>query len=1085
MFYKNYWVKFFLTVSLGGLLALFWSCATVAENVIVTDDTLGPETSQRERIGSTTDFIRGGATRESNLFHSFLEFNISEIGQVYFESPDGIENIFSRVTGSNPSNILGTLGVDGTANLFLINPNGISFGENANLDVDGSFFATTADAIQLGDQGLFSATEPENSSLLTVRPSAFLFSQAANQSSSSIQNQATLAVQPNQNLFLVGGEIVLNGGRLNAPDGRIELASVTRDETVDLLFDAGVASLGSLNNVSKADVSLLNGSQVDVRGTGSGSIAINARNVEISGISQLFSGINTSPSNNDNQPGDILINATESIVLTDAVRVSGDWNRSSISNTIAEEVEVEGSDNLIEGGNIRIAARSIQVTEGAEVVASTFGEGGKTGDIIIEAVDSFHFEGGVEDNQSFASSRILNRVENGAIGQSGTVDITVGNGVFLIANGAILSVSTFSQGNSGNIIIEAEGPLVLSGLGPDNFGGIYNQVLPDAVGEGGDIIISAESLSVIDGAVINQNTRGQGNGGSVDINTRSFVSVRGVSPNGNVFSSITARTEGPGDAGEIEIETGYLEIVEGGQVSTATDSPSSTGDGGNLSIIASGSLVIRGSSTVGVNREGDHLSRLTTRTEGPGDAGNLSINTRNLLIEEGAQVSSGNNSLSATGNAGDTGIVATESVYVGGASFNNLDVSRLTSRTEGQGSAGTLEIDTSALFIELGGQVSAGTFGNGAGGTINIDATDLVQLSGFTIQPLGTDVVSRIGARTQGSGTAGEVILNTRDLIVQNGAQITSGTFTAGEGGNLTVNASGFIELSGTSPSGFPGGLLVRTFGEGTTGRLHVTTGALTLQDGAQIAANGTNLGDAGDIVVNIQDALEANNSSIVTSAETSSGGTILINAGSIRLNGSSDIRTNVNSGANSGGNITLRASSILAFDDSDILAFAQDGQGGNINLDTPAFFGENYRPSPEGIDSFSLDGNNRVDINASGAISGVVTIPDVSFIENSLNELPEAVIITEQLIAGSCIARTDDGGSFIISGSGGLPERPSTTIMAPYSTGEIRPLGDENSAGETEDSDTWQPGDPMVEPQGLFELPDGRLIATRECVFE
>ncbi|MDV2997617.1 MAG: hypothetical protein N4J56_007322 [Chroococcidiopsis sp. SAG 2025] len=64
---------------------------------------------------------------------------------------------------------------NGAANLFLLNPNGIVVGQNAQLRIGGSFVASTADAIQFGEQGFFSATDPNAPPLLTVNPSAFLF----------------------------------------------------------------------------------------------------------------------------------------------------------------------------------------------------------------------------------------------------------------------------------------------------------------------------------------------------------------------------------------------------------------------------------------------------------------------------------------------------------------------------------------------------------------------------------------------------------------------------------------------------------------------------------------------------------------------------------------------------------------------------------------------------------------------------------------------------------------------------------------------------------------------------------------------
>ncbi len=158
--------------------ATVWGLAAPTVAQITPDATLGDEgslvTSDVELQGDLADLIEGGARRGSNLFHSFVEFNVGEGQRVYFASPESVESILSRVTGGNPSNIFGTLGVDGSADLFLLNPNGVVFGENASLDISGSFYVTTAEAISLGP-GVFSAVEPQSSSLLTVAPEVSFF----------------------------------------------------------------------------------------------------------------------------------------------------------------------------------------------------------------------------------------------------------------------------------------------------------------------------------------------------------------------------------------------------------------------------------------------------------------------------------------------------------------------------------------------------------------------------------------------------------------------------------------------------------------------------------------------------------------------------------------------------------------------------------------------------------------------------------------------------------------------------------------------------------------------------------------------
>ena len=151
------WLGVLSWLGVWGTIAISVNDRAIAQ--IVPDASLGGErsvvTPNTVIRGLPSDRIDGGAIRGSNLFHSFQQFSIGEGRGAYFANPAGIENILSRVTGNNRSEILGRLGVLGNANLFLLNPNGIVFGANASLDVAGSFTATTANAIALGDQGFF------------------------------------------------------------------------------------------------------------------------------------------------------------------------------------------------------------------------------------------------------------------------------------------------------------------------------------------------------------------------------------------------------------------------------------------------------------------------------------------------------------------------------------------------------------------------------------------------------------------------------------------------------------------------------------------------------------------------------------------------------------------------------------------------------------------------------------------------------------------------------------------------------------------------------------------------------------------
>ena len=167
--------------------------------------------------------------------------------------------------------------------------------------------------------------------------------------------------------------------------------------------------------------------------------------------------------------------------------------------------------------------------------------------------------------------------------------------------------------------------------------------------------------------------------------------------------------------------------------------------------------------------------------------------------------------------------------------------------------------------------------------------------------------------------------------------------------------------------------------------------------------------------------------------------------------------------------------------ENSDILTFAPEGSGGNIAFNTRAFLSKPlYRPTPQTADKETLDAlddNNRVDVNASGSISAgnIIGIPDISFVQDNLTDLPANQIDTNALIANSCIARSSQRkeNSFIITGSGGLRNSPVDGFVSRFSTGDVRSAYQQRN---------WKKGDPIVEPTGAYQLPDGSLILGRLC---
>ena len=196
--------------------------------------------------------INDGDRAGDNLFHSFDQFSVPNNGSAFFNNVSDIVNIFSRVTGISPSNIDGLISANGTANLFLINPNGIIFGANARLDIGGSFFATTADSILFDGGEAFSASDPSPSPLLTssIPIGANFRDNPGNITNQSRALDVGLQVNPGQSLTLLGGNISFDGGEITAAGATVELGGLTAAGTVDIVD----GSLSFRDGITRGDI---------------------------------------------------------------------------------------------------------------------------------------------------------------------------------------------------------------------------------------------------------------------------------------------------------------------------------------------------------------------------------------------------------------------------------------------------------------------------------------------------------------------------------------------------------------------------------------------------------------------------------------------------------------------------------------------------------------------------------------------------------------------------------------------------------------------------------------------------------------
>lgn len=271
-------------LGIGGAFATSFDCALAQ---IRPDGTLGAESSVVTPLApsSTVNVLSGGARRGANLFHSFEQFSVPTGGTAYFNNALDIQNIISRVTGESISNIDGLIQANGTANLFVLNPNGIIFGPNASLNIGGSFLGSTASAINFTDGTQFSATAHPTTLLLTISiPIGLQYGgnagivqvqgngQGTRTTTELIDNTVGLRVEPNQTLALVGGNVALSGGTLKTAGGRIELGSVAGAGLVNLTPTNTGWALGYSGVPTFGDIQLSGQATVDASGAGGGDI---------------------------------------------------------------------------------------------------------------------------------------------------------------------------------------------------------------------------------------------------------------------------------------------------------------------------------------------------------------------------------------------------------------------------------------------------------------------------------------------------------------------------------------------------------------------------------------------------------------------------------------------------------------------------------------------------------------------------------------------------------------------------------------------------------------------------------------------
>lgn len=994
------------------------------------------------------------------------------IGDIALRSPNGLVLLTNQYQ-PNTSLDNGNITVTGEGDL--------GFGIDArNLFAQGgSVFLDSRNNIEVINSGIETTSTGEVGDIVLIADNEVIF-----EGFNSTFNQPSVARASLQVFGLgTGGNVKITAQNLEVLDGAQLIAS-----------SAGIGDSGNII-LNIQDTARFEGrapsrftsvaiSAIEPGGQGTGgNLEIIAGNLEVLNGAQIGTAVA-----GQGAAGDVVLD------IQDIVKIVGidpiDGNPSAILGSILPGAQ--GS-----GGNIEISANTLEVLDGGLIDATTAGNG-DTGNITLDIRGAVRIEGANRADQT--PTGIVNDVISDFQRSGGNIEITANT--LEILNGAKVRTLVFpnQSGTAGNVNLDIRDTIIVDGFNTvaEESSVISSALYRNSQGQGGNVNITATNLQVLNGAQLTAATFGDGDAGSLTLNitARALVDdanspgvttiassvepgARGNAGNVNISANelqvinvgtLRASTSGQGNAGNVEVTANTLDVLNGGQLSASTFADGEAGD-----------VILTIAETVRI--DGDSLTfdqptsvGSTVEANAQGNGGDVKIIATNLEVMNGGNVST---IVAGDGNGGDVVLSIRDTARFEGVAPPDGQPSGISSSIQpgGDGDGGDIEITAGNLEVLEGAQIFSATFSDGDAGDITLAITETARFEGTDRLTDSRPSTAATSVGINGRGDGGDLTITANNLDVLNGAQLISGSVGNGDAGDVILNVTDTARFEGpnpanTSTSGV--GSDVFAEGRGTAGDIVLNATNLLLKGGTFLSTTNLGQGNTGNIELVIQDRLEAIDGNIATQSESSSGGEIKISSGSIFLSGDSDITTFVSSGAGRGGNITIVTDNLTAFDDSDILAFSLDGRGGDVDLSQTAFFGQRFEPAPRGTDPRTLDNNNRVDINAAGQIaSGTIDLLDISFIENSLTELPDELVNTETLVTNSCISRSiDTASSLTISNNDGLPQQPDTPQVN-YSLGTVQtvPMADELEINSV-----------ILEPQKIYQLANGHVVMSRDC---
>ncbi len=707
------WLFFFFSFTQGIVTLLDVSNGLAQSITAAPDGTNTIVTPDGNRFNISGGSLSGDGT---NLFQSFEQFGLSQGEIANFLSNPQIQNILGRVVGGNPSIINGLIQVTGgNSNLYLMNPAGIVFGQNASLNVPGDFMATTATGIGFGNNNWFNAFGSNNYSNLVGNPNQFAFDLSQ---SGNIVNGGNLEVSVGRNLTLLGGSVI-NTGNLTATGGRITIAAIPGSSLVRVSQPGNLLSLeieaprdknGILLPITPQDLpTLLTGSiDTGVSVTQAGEVKLNSSNTTIpneSGVAIVSGNIDTSNSAITKVGGEINVIANKVGLISanlDAsgasgggnIRVGGDYQgKGAVPNAsrtyVSSNSEIK-ADALNNGNGGRVIVWSDETTRFyGNITAKGGSEGGNGGFAEVSGKDFLDFAGTADlsavggefgtllldpenitiiaganipseltANDEFADPGTNNTINNGTINEAtanvtlqATTDITFNAPVNITTPGVGITAQAGQE-----ILVNPQGGITTNGgnvtlIGDFNGDGEGKLEIIDFISTGGGDITLTGSSVAQEGIRITSLI--DSGGGD--------ITITGSSNSFNGFSLVS-----DSDFGDGKIESGGGNIAITGSsrsfLGINTDNLSNTinSDGGNITLIGSSINKIGIQINSPVNSGGGDINITGSVTTPQGTKG-VVIDSEGSLKSEGGDITI----TGSTQNTRDSGIAVLNQIDSG------------------------------------------------------------------------------------------------------------------------------------------------------------------------------------------------------------------------------------------------------------------------------------------------------------------------------------------------------------------------------------------------------------------------------------